>query len=89
MRAFWLRCLAVLIALAPAYGNAHAAMHPGGRHSEACAEEHGHGEGRPSRHHRQPVSDVRLLLRLSRLRQHCRAAATRCRTGRSLRRHPL
>jgi hypothetical protein len=46
-----LRCLVVLLSLALASGNAHAALHLGGAPSEPCPEEHAHHTGRASPHH--------------------------------------
>jgi hypothetical protein len=46
-----LRCLVVLLSLALASGNAHAALHVGDAHAEPCPEEHAHHSGETSPHH--------------------------------------
>jgi hypothetical protein len=51
MRSLLLRCLVVLLSLALANGNAHAALHLGAAHTEP--EEHAHHSGRTSHHHQQ------------------------------------
>ena len=51
MRSPFVRCLVVLVSLALANGNAHAALHLGAAHSEPCPEEHAHRDGRASPHH--------------------------------------
>ena len=55
MRFLWIRCLVVLLSLALACGNAHAALHLGGAHPEPSSEEHVHHTGKTSpdhQHHR-------------------------------------
>jgi hypothetical protein len=47
-----LRCLVVLLSLALANGNAHAALHLGAVHSEPCPEEHAHHTN-PAHHQHQ------------------------------------
>jgi hypothetical protein len=51
MRFALVRCLVVLLSLALANGNAHAALHLGAAHSEPCPEEHADHDGRASPHH--------------------------------------
>jgi hypothetical protein len=51
MRFPLVRCLVVVLSLALANGNAHAALHSGPAHSEPCPEEHVDHGGRPSPHH--------------------------------------
>jgi hypothetical protein len=51
-RSLFLRCLVVLLSLALANGNAHAALHLGAAHSEPCPEEHAHHTG-PADHQHQ------------------------------------
>jgi hypothetical protein len=51
MRSLLLRCLVVLLSLALANGNAHAALHLGAAHTEP--EEHAHHSGQTSHHHQQ------------------------------------
>lgn len=51
MRFSLVRCLVVLLSLALANGNAHAALHFGAAHSEPCPEEHADHDGRTSPHH--------------------------------------
>ena len=46
-----LRCLVVLLSLALASGNAHAALHLGDAHSQPCPEEHAHHTGKTSPRH--------------------------------------
>jgi len=46
-----LRCLVVLLSLALASGNAHAALHPDAAHAEPCPEEHAHHSGKTTPHH--------------------------------------
>jgi len=48
------RCLLVLLSLALANGNAHAALHLGAADSEPCPEEHVHHHGGMSPHHQHP-----------------------------------
>jgi hypothetical protein len=43
-----LRCLVVVLSLALASGNAHAALHVGPAHAEPCPEEHAHHSGQTS-----------------------------------------
>jgi hypothetical protein len=50
-RSLLLRCLVVLLSLALASGNAHAALHLGAAHAEPCPEEHAHHSGKTSPHH--------------------------------------
>jgi hypothetical protein len=50
-RSVLLRCLVVLLSLALASGNAHAALHLAAAHSEPCPEEHAHHTGKNSPHH--------------------------------------
>jgi hypothetical protein len=50
-RSLLLRCLVVLLSLALASGNAHAALHLHVAHSEPCPEEHAHHGGQTSPHH--------------------------------------
>jgi hypothetical protein len=58
MRSPFVRFLVVLLALALANGNAHAALHLGAAHSEPCPEERAHHDGRASPHHQhQPDKD--------------------------------
>jgi hypothetical protein len=51
MRSLLTRCLLLLLFVALANGNAHAALHLGGAHSEPCPEEHAHHSGKTSPHH--------------------------------------
>jgi hypothetical protein len=51
-RSLLLRCLIVLLSLALASGNAHAALHLGDAHTEPCPGEHAHHSGNTSPHHR-------------------------------------
>ena len=51
MRFLWIRCLVVLLSLALACGNAHAALRLGGAHPEPSSEEHAHHAGKTSPHH--------------------------------------
>ena len=53
-RPFFLRCLIVLLALALASGNAHAALHLDTAHREPCPEQHAHhrGKAEPQHQHR-------------------------------------
>ena len=53
-RPFFLRCLIVLLALALASGNAHAALHLDTAHREPCPEQHAHHHGKtePQHQHR-------------------------------------
>ena len=53
MRFLWIRCLVVLLSLALACGNAHAALHLGGAHPEPSSEEHAHHAGKTSPHHQR------------------------------------
>jgi hypothetical protein len=46
-----LRFLVVLLSLALASGNAHAALHLGDAHSEPCPEDHARHTGKTSPHH--------------------------------------
>jgi hypothetical protein len=46
-----IRCLAVLLSLALANGNAHAALHSGAAHSEPCPQSHAHHGGHAPPHH--------------------------------------
>jgi hypothetical protein len=50
-RSLLLRCLIVLLSLALASGNAHAALHLGDAHSEPCPEEHAHHSRKTLPHH--------------------------------------
>jgi hypothetical protein len=50
-RSLLLRCLVVLLSLALASGNAHAALHLGAAHSEPCPEDHAHHTGQTLPHH--------------------------------------
>ena len=55
MRSPLVRCLVVLVALALANGNAHAAIHLGAAHSKPCPEEHAdHGRGTSPDHQHRP-----------------------------------
>ena len=50
-----IRCLVVLLSLALANGNAHAALHLGAAHTEPCPEGHpDHDGGTSPRHQHQP-----------------------------------
>jgi hypothetical protein len=51
MRSPLVSCLVVLMSLALANGNAHAAIHLGAAHSEPCPEKHAHHDGGTSPHH--------------------------------------
>jgi hypothetical protein len=53
-RSLLLRCLIVLLSLALASGNAHAALHLAAAHSEPCPEEQTHHGGKSSPHHQHP-----------------------------------
>jgi len=53
MRSLLLRCLVVLLTLALANGNAHAALHMGNAHFEPCPEEHAHHHSGTASHHHQ------------------------------------
>jgi hypothetical protein len=55
MRSFLVRCLVVLLSLALASGNAHAALHLDRAHGDPCPAEHSHQSEMPSshRHHDQ------------------------------------
>ena len=44
-RSLLLRCLVLLLSIALASGNAHAALHLGSAHHEPCPEEHSHRHG--------------------------------------------
>jgi hypothetical protein len=50
-RSLLLRCLVVLLSLALASGNAHAALRLGDAHSEPCPEEHAHHTEKTLPHH--------------------------------------
>ena len=50
-RSLILRCLVVLLSIALASGNAHAAPHLDAAHSEPCPEEHAHHRGETAPHH--------------------------------------
>jgi hypothetical protein len=50
-RPFFLRCLIVLLALALASGNAHAALHLDTAHREPCPEQHAHHRGKTEPQH--------------------------------------
>ncbi len=50
-RSVILRCLVVLLSLALASGNAHAALHWDAGHSEPCPEEHPHHHGKTEPQH--------------------------------------
>jgi hypothetical protein len=53
-RSLILRCLVVLLSIALASGNAHAALHLDAAHSEPCPEEHAHhhdGKTEPQHQH--------------------------------------
>jgi hypothetical protein len=50
-RSLILRCLVVLLSLALAAGNAHAALHLGAAHSEPCPEGHAHPQGKTESQH--------------------------------------
>ena len=52
-RSLLLRCLVVVLSLALASGNAHAALHVGAGHIEPCPEEHAHHSGQTSHHHQR------------------------------------
>ena len=49
-RPFLPRCLVLLLSLALAIGNAHAALHLDSTHDEPCPEEHAHHHGKTSPH---------------------------------------
>jgi hypothetical protein len=51
MQLFLARCLVVLLSLALASGNAHAALHLDAAHSDPCPEEHAHHHGKTSPEH--------------------------------------
>jgi hypothetical protein len=51
MRSWFARCLILLLSLALANGNAHAALHSTAAHSEPCPEEHVHHTGKTLPHH--------------------------------------
>jgi hypothetical protein len=51
MRSLLSRCLVVLLFLALANGNAHAALHLGAAHAAPCPEGHVHHDGKTSPHH--------------------------------------
>jgi len=51
-RPFPLRCRVLLLTLALASGNAHAALHPDMAHPEPCPEEHAHHHGKTEHQHR-------------------------------------
>src|SRR5438128_1279019 len=51
MRSLWVRCLVVLLTVALASGNAHAALHIGGAHPEPCPERRAHHTGKTSPDH--------------------------------------
>jgi hypothetical protein len=57
-RSPFLRCRVVLLSLALANGNAHAALHLGAAHSEPCPEDHAHHPGTAphERHHDKDVA---------------------------------
>jgi hypothetical protein len=59
-RSLLLRCLVVLLSLALASGNAHAALHLGDAHAEPCPEEHPHHTGKASPHHQHHQHDKEL-----------------------------
>jgi hypothetical protein len=50
-RSLILRCLVVLLSLALASGNAHAALHLDAAHSEPCHERHAHHHGKTEPQH--------------------------------------
>jgi hypothetical protein len=50
-RSLLLRCLVVLLSLALASGNAHAALHLDAAHAAPCPEEHAHHSGKTLPHH--------------------------------------
>jgi len=50
-RSLLLRCLIVLLSLALASGNAHAALHLDAVHGQPCPEEHAHHSGKSLPHH--------------------------------------
>jgi hypothetical protein len=56
-RSLFLRCLVVLLSLALATGNAHAALYLGAAHSQPCPEEHAHHTG-PAHHQHQHDKDL-------------------------------
>jgi hypothetical protein len=51
-RPLFLRCLIVLLALALASGNAHAALHLDAAHHAPCPDEHAHHHGKTEPQHR-------------------------------------
>jgi hypothetical protein len=55
-----LRCLVVLLALALASGNVHAALHLGAPHAGPCPEQQPAHHGGPTSHHHQPQHDKGL-----------------------------
>jgi hypothetical protein len=59
-RSLLLRCPVVLLSLALASGNAHAALHLGDAHSERCPEDHAHHTGQASPHHQDHQHDKGL-----------------------------
>jgi hypothetical protein len=57
-RSLLLRCLVVLLSLALASGNAHAALHLGAAQSEPCPEEHADHHGKTSPHQHRHDKDL-------------------------------
>ena len=56
-RSLILRCLVVLLSIALASGNAHAALHLDAAHSEPCPEEHAHhGKTEPQHQHNKKMA---------------------------------
>jgi len=53
-RSLFFRCLIVLLSLALASGNAHAALHLDAAHGRPCPEEHGHHGGNTKPLHEHP-----------------------------------
>jgi hypothetical protein len=58
MRSSWIKCLVILLSLALASGNAHAALHPGGAHAAPDHEKHDRAGGKPWHHHHHPAADL-------------------------------
>jgi hypothetical protein len=57
MRSLLVRCLVLVLSLALVSGNAHAALHLGGAHSEPCPEEHFQHAEKTSPDH-QPLCSI-------------------------------
>jgi hypothetical protein len=50
-RPFFLRCIVLLLSLALASGNAHAALHLDAAHHDPCPEDHAHHHGKTGSQH--------------------------------------